>query len=94
MKNLLRRLCQPILAPLEKGNEPYSYKPLNRKVLIFISILFFTLAILVAYVSYGKGEPGYLLPVVVFSLIAVVGLVVGLLGSDRAVAKIWGSRGK
>lgn len=92
MKNFFRRLCAPILNPLEKGDEPYSYNPLNRKILIFISILFLALAMLVAYFSYSQKQPGYLLPVIVFTLIASIGLIVGLLGNDRAVTKIWGSR--
>ena len=92
MKNLFRTLFSPILNFFEKGDETYSYKPLNRKILIFMSIIFLALAILVAYLSRNSSDIGYLLPVIVFSAMAVVGLVVGILGNDRAVAKIWGSR--
>ena len=92
MKNILRALFSPILNFFEKGDEPYSYKPLNRKILIVMSTLFLSLAILVAYLSRANSDLGYLIPVIVFTTIAVTGLVVGLLGNDRAVAKIWGSR--
>lgn len=92
MKNSLRRLFSPILNYFEKGDEPYSYKPLNRKILIFMSTVFLSLAGLVAYLSRDNSDLGYILPVVVFAIMAVIGLVVGLLGNDRAVTKIWGSR--
>ncbi len=92
MKNSLRALFSPILNFFEKGDEPYTYKPLNRKILIFMSTLFLSLAIIVAYLSGDNSDPGYLIPVVVFSVMAIIGLVVGLLGNDRAVSKIWGSR--
>lgn len=35
---------------------------------------------------------GYLIPVLVFGVAGVISLLVGLIGTDRAVAKIWGSR--
>lgn len=76
----------------EGGDEPYAYKPLNRKILVVIGVLFLGLVSAVGYLSFDKGEPGYLIPVIVFSGIAVVTLIVGLLGSDRAVSKIWGNR--
>ena len=37
-------------------------------------------------------EPTYLLPVVVFGSLAFLSLLIGLLGTDRAVAKVWNSR--
>jgi hypothetical protein len=92
MKTQLRKLCSPILTMFEKGDEPYVYKPLNRKILLVIGVLFLGLASAVGYLSYDMGEVGFLLPVLVFFAIALVTLVVGLLGSDRAVAKIWGNR--
>jgi hypothetical protein len=92
MKNTLRKLFSLILNIFEKGDEPYVAKPLNRKILIVIGVLFSFLVAVVIYLSYDKGEPGYLIPVVVFSSVAVVALIVGFLGNDRAVAKIWGNR--
>ncbi|NOX76817.1 MAG: hypothetical protein GXP17_09475 [Gammaproteobacteria bacterium] len=92
MKKWLRKLFFPVLNMFENGDEPYAVKPLNRKILITIGVLFLGLVSVVIYLSYDKGEPGYLIPVVVFSAVSLVSLVVGLLGNDRAVAKIWGNR--
>ena len=92
MKTLLRKLFSPVLRVFEKGTAPYKYKPLNRVILLFISFLFLVLAVLVAYLSRTVNDLGFLVPVIVFSLVSGVGLIVGLLGTDRAVAKIWGNR--
>jgi hypothetical protein len=92
MKKHLRKLASPILNIFENGDEPYEVKPLNRKILIVIGVLFFGLASAVAYLSFDKGEAGYLIPVVVFSSLSLITLVIGILGNDRAVAKIWGNR--
>ncbi|MDT8382799.1 MAG: hypothetical protein RRB22_00130 [Gammaproteobacteria bacterium] len=92
MKNILRKLFAPILNVFEAGDEPYAYKPLNRKILIVIGVLFLGLVSAVAYLSFDRDEPGYLIPVIVFGGVSLVALVVGLLGSDRAVSRIWGSR--
>jgi len=92
MKTLLRKLFSPILNIFEKGEEAYVYKPLNRKILLVMGVLFLGLASAVAYLAFDHGDPGFALPVLVFSAIALVTLVVGLLGNERAVAKIWGNR--
>ena len=92
MKNTLRKLFSPILSVFESGDEAYTAKPLNRKILIVIGVLFSLLATVVIYLSHDKGEIGYLVPVIVFSSVAFVALIVGFLGNDRAVAKIWGNR--
>lgn len=92
MKEMLRKLFSPLLVVFEKGDEPYAIKPLSRRILIAIGVLFFGLASGVAYLALDVGELGFLLPVLVFYAISLVALVVGGLGSDRAVAKIWGNR--
>ena len=92
MKTLLRKLFSPILNIFEKGDEAYVYKSLNRKILLVIGVLFFGLASAVAYLAFDNGDPGFALPVLVFAAISLVTLVVGLLGNERAVAKIWGNR--
>lgn len=89
MKSVLRRLFSPLLNLLESGDGPYAYKPSHRRILIFMSLMFIGLATL-ALVLLPPGEYGYLLPVVVFGGGGTLGVVVGILGSDRAVAKIWG----
>jgi len=92
MKAQFRKIFSLILNIFEQGSEPYAYKPLNRKILIFMGILFSGLIILVLYFLPEDVGFSFLIPVVVFGGIALVTLVVGLLGTDRAVAKIWGDR--
>lgn len=91
MKSFFRTLFFPILSLFESGNEPFLYKASHRTILLFISVMFSGLASVV-FVLKPEGDAGYLFPVIIFGGIGVVGFVVGLLGSDRAVAKIWGSR--
>ena len=91
MKPLLRRLFSPILNLFESGSEPYSYKPSHRTILIVIGVLFSALAALLCWLVQGM-EPSYLLPVMVFGGVGFVSLLVGLIGEDRAVARIWNSR--
>ena len=91
MKQHLRTLFSPILNILESGADPYAYKPSHRKILIFMGSLFTGLAGAVLWLAQGQ-DPGYLLPVAIFGVGGLLSLVVGILGTDRAVAKIWGSR--
>lgn len=92
MKASLRKLFAPLLHPLERGDEPYVYKPLSRKILLAVSALFSIMCAAIIYLMPADADKGYLIPVVVFGLVAATGLIVGLLGDDRAVAKIWGNR--
>lgn len=92
MKQILRKIFSPILNIFESGDEEFAIKPLSRKILIVVSVLFSGLAAVVFYLIPDKADPGYFLPVFIFGAIALVGFVVGFLGTDRAVAKIWGSR--
>lgn len=94
MKASLRKLFAPILNMFEGGTEPYAHKPLNRKILLALGGLFCLLdGIIIGVSVYADLAPSdYLMPVVVFGAVAFVALLVGGLGSDRAVAKIWGSR--
>ncbi|GLQ31820.1 hypothetical protein [Litoribrevibacter albus] len=92
MKAFLRRLFSPLLSAFESGNEPYTYKPLNRKILLFISSIFLFLGSLVCFLIPSEADKGYYIPVVVFGSLGFVGLVIGLIGNDRAVAKIWNNK--
>ncbi|MCW9025044.1 MAG: hypothetical protein OQK73_10235 [Gammaproteobacteria bacterium] len=91
MKNFFRTIFFPILNAFESGTEPYAYKPSHRAILIFIGCLFSGLATSVL-VFMPWDDPGYLIPVIIFGIIGFLGLLIGLIGTDRAVAKIWGSR--
>lgn len=92
MKSLFRQIFGFILRFFESGDEPYDYKPLNRKVLIVVGVLFNVIWIFTTYLYAGRGSYDFLLPVGVFFTVGLICLVVGLLGTDRAVAKIWGNR--
>ena len=91
MKDTFRKLFWPLLKPFERGDGPFAYKSLNRKILLAVGILFLALAAAVLLIAPRDGL-GFLIPVLVFGGVGVVGLVVALLGSDRAVSNIWGSR--
>jgi hypothetical protein len=86
------KLFQPILRPFERGDEPFSYKPLNRKVLLAVGILFAILGAVATYFVVKLGGLAYSFPVLVFWGASVVCLVIAVYGSDRAVSKIWGNR--
>ena len=91
VKQSLRRLFAPILNRFESGTEAFSYEASHRTILIVMGCLFSGLAAyLVNYIN--TDTLGYLLPVFVFGGVGLISLLVGLLGNDRAVAKIWGSR--
>ncbi len=91
MKNLFRRLFSFVLTPLESGTEPYQYKASHRSILVVMSIMFCGLGGLVFYAMPDLAS-GYWLPVIVFGGAGITGLVVASLGSDRTVAKLWGSK--
>lgn len=92
MKDQLRKLAAPLLGLFERGSEPYHYKPLNRKILIATSTLFLGLAAVVLWVALNQGETNYVFPAIIFGIAGLIGMLVGLLGNDRAVAKIWGNK--
>ncbi len=91
MKRQLRSIFSPVLNIFESGTEAFVYKSSHRTILVVMGCLFSGLAVLVMLYAQGE-DPGYLLPAVVFGVVGLVSLLVGLIGNDRAVAKIWGSR--
>ncbi len=86
----LRKIFWFVLRYFEQGDKPYAYKPMHRKILIVVGVLFGFLCGVSLYLSPQSAGPTALIPVLVFSTVAAVCLIVGLLGSDRAVARIWG----
>jgi len=91
IKKTFRTLFSPILNIFESGTEEFVYKPSHRITLIFIGCIFSGLATIVFFVAQGK-DPGYYFPVIIFGSIGLLSLLIGFIGTDRAVAKIWGSR--
>ncbi len=92
MKSLLQRLFSPLLNPFEQGTEPYEYKPMSRRILIVISVLFAVLTAVTFFLSPADAGLAIAFPMIIFGSASFVCLIVGSLGSERAVAKIWGSR--
>ncbi|MFT7219161.1 MAG: hypothetical protein ACI8Z1_000775 [Candidatus Azotimanducaceae bacterium] len=80
-----------ILNRFESGDAPFVYKPSHRYILIFMCLLFLGLAALTFYLM-PPGDYSYSFPVLVFGGTGILGIIIGTLGTDRAVAKIWGSK--
>jgi len=92
MKNTLKSIFSPILNIFENNNDEFIYRSLNRKIVLFISSVFFLLAFALPAYMPQLIEMGYWFVMLVFGALGIVGLIVGLLGSDKAVAKLLGSR--
>lgn len=90
MKNAIRQLCRPVLAFFEKGEPAASYKPSHRKILLAVAALFLLLFGLSLYLALAAAQVAAMVPVAVFFVVSVVALIVATLGSDVAVARIWG----
>jgi hypothetical protein len=92
MKTHLRTLFSPILRLFESGEGEYRYKPSYRTILIAVGGLFLVLSLVSLAAAAYSNQAGAWLPFVVFFAAGAVCEIVGFLGSDRAVAKIWGNR--
>ena len=92
MKNTLKNIFSPILNIFENNNDEFVYRSLNRKIVLFISSVFFLLAFALPIFLPQLIEMGFWFVMLVFGCLSLVGLIVGLLGSDKAVAKLLGSR--
>ncbi|MEH6557052.1 MAG: hypothetical protein V7708_04595 [Oceanicoccus sp.] len=92
MKNILVKIFWPILRFFETGEVAPNYKKSHRVALNVMGALFIFLSLVSAGATSATGDLGSLLPVVVFALVGVVALVVGTLGSNGAVCKIWGTK--
>jgi hypothetical protein len=94
-RQVFRKIFWPILYFFENGNQQGNapgYRPSHRKILFAVGFLFFVLAMATLFFVLVTGTLGGLFPVAVFSLISLVCAVVAALGSDGAVAKIWGNQ--
>ena len=89
MKELLRSICAPVLKIFETGDEQYVYKRISRVILLVISLLF---GFLTAGIIFLMNSLGAIIPLIIFGTVSLVCLIVATLGTDRAVAKIWGNR--
>ena len=92
MKSTLRAIFKPILSLFEGQEGEFEYKPSHRFILKIVGTLFFFLSVASLAACIFAAQLGALLPVIVFFCVGIVCLVVGFLGNDKAVAKIWNSR--
>mgnify|MGYP003386075617 CR=1 FL=1 len=92
MKTALRKIFSPILNGFESGEDEYVYKGSHRKILLFMGGLSFVLAIVSLIATIIASQWVGLLPILIFFTGGFVCMIVGLLGNDHAVAKIWGSK--
>ncbi|MCM0613639.1 hypothetical protein KFJ24_14235 [Marinobacter sediminum] len=92
MKQFLRKLAGPILKPLETGEVGANYKESHRAILNVVGVLFLILSGFSVFILNYTGELGALIPVLAFLGIGGLSLIVGTLGSDVAVSKMWGNR--
>lgn len=94
MKERLRSVFQPVLKYFENDSDEFQLTPTNRKVALFISGTFVILAILIPVIGSSQPLSSFIFPVLVFGILGIIGLIVSLLGSDHAVAKLVGNRRK
>ena len=92
MKAHLKRVFSPILNMFETGDGEYKYKDSYRTILIVVGALFLLLSLISLAAGFYTAQLGALLPFMVFFCVGAVCEIVGFLGSDRAVAKIWKNR--
>lgn len=85
------KLFWPILSFFEKGGSAEGYRPSHRKILFAVGFLFFVLGCVSTFFALVSASFGAIFPVIVFFVISLVCAVVAALGSDSAVARIWGN---
>lgn len=92
MKAQLRKLFAPVLKSFEEGEGPFPYQPMHRTILLVVSGLFLVLSGVSAYFSLSAGLTAGLLATVIFLGLSGTCALIGYVGSDRAVARLWGNR--
>ena len=92
MKELLRKICSPVLNIFESGNQEFNYRPSHRKILVAVGVLFFILAGAAIAISISVEQYAGLMPGSVFLIAGLVCEIVAFLGTDKAVAKMWKSK--
>ena len=92
MKANLRKVFSPILDVFESGTDEFRYKASYRAILVAVGALFFLLSSVSLVAAFYAAQTGAWVPFIVFFFVGSVCEIVGLLGSDRAVAKIWGNK--
>ncbi len=92
MLRQLRRLCFPILRRFEENSQDCRPAGWKRPIVCLVSLILLALAVAVPLIAPADVRSGAWLPTIVFGSMGSIGMIVGLLGSDHAVAKLLGGR--
>jgi hypothetical protein len=92
MKNRLTKICWPILKLFETDVVADNFKRSHRIALNVLGGLFILITFASAWAASTSDELAAFIPVVVFFCIGSVAVIVGALGSNGAVCKIWGTK--
>lgn len=90
IRNLALKLFRPLLTFFDTNDIPEGYRPSHRKILLAMGVLFFILSTVSLFFALLVGSAGALIPILFFFAVSMVCGLIGWLGSDGAVAKIWG----
>lgn len=85
----MRTIFSPVLNIFESSDTEYAYRASHRKILIAVGLLFLILSFGSVFAMISSANYGGVLPALVFFIIGLGCEVVGLLGTDKAVANIW-----
>lgn len=91
MKPALTKVFAPLLSIFETGDEPEHYLPSHRKILLIMGFLFLILSGVSLYFTFRTAVIAALFPTLIFAAIGFVCILVGYLGTNRAVSNIWRS---
>ncbi|ETX10281.1 hypothetical protein MUS1_15300 [Marinomonas ushuaiensis DSM 15871] len=89
MKDLMRKLCSPVLNMFEAGDGQGEYRKSHRTILLVLGGLCFVIALVSLFFTLKTGELAGIIPISLFFITGLVCEIVGLLGSNQAVARIW-----
>lgn len=92
MRNVFIKICWPLLRIFETDTQPANYRKSHRFALNCIGFIFLILSFVSALLGYSSKELGALIPAVIFFGAGLSAVIVGLLGSNGAVSKIWGTK--
>ncbi|PCJ42700.1 MAG: hypothetical protein COA71_04130 [SAR86 cluster bacterium] len=92
MKKILQNLFSPILNLFENSEGEYSYKKSHRTILIIVGVLFWVLSFFSLMAAMVTAQLAAGLPFIIFFSAGSVCLIVGGLGSNHAVANLWGNK--
>lgn len=92
MKDIALKLFSPLLKRFNTDETPAGYRPSHRKILLAVGSLFMLLSVMSVCFAALAGSPGALIPILFFFAVSTVCVVIGWLGNDGAVAKIWGTK--